>query len=196
MDSSPAVIEQVVRTNLLGTLLATRAAMHLMTSQPTGGHIFNFEGAGSEGMATPSYAAYGATKAAIGQLLSTLQSEAAVAPGSPVAVHNLSPGMVLTDLLLDGATPENKRVFNILCEHPETVAAFLVPRARSVVARGQRGAAIRYLTPARAVGKFLSAPFRSNRYFDEQGARVELYKRHFFSIFSTIVLNSCATVCR
>lgn len=62
-----------------------------------------------------------------------------------------------------------RQVFNILCEHPETVAAFLVPRARSVVARGDRGAAIRYLTPARVVGKLLAAPLRAGRYFDAQG---------------------------
>jgi chlorophyll(ide) b reductase len=60
-------------------------------------------------------------------------------------------------------------VFNILCEHPETVAAFLVPRARSVVARGDRGAAIRYLTPARVLAKLLAAPLRAGRYFDSNG---------------------------
>lgn len=62
-----------------------------------------------------------------------------------------------------------QQVFNILCEHPETVAAFLVPRARSVVARGDRGAAIRYLTPARVLSKLLAAPLRAGRYFDSNG---------------------------
>ncbi|PRW56950.1 putative chlorophyll(ide) b reductase chloroplastic isoform A [Chlorella sorokiniana] len=165
-------IAQVVRTNLLGSLLATQAAMKHMAAQPGGGHIFNFEGAGSDGAPTPQYAAYGATKAAIAQLLRTLQTEASALPGAaqaPVRVHNLSPGMVLTDLLLEGATPRNKQVFNILCEHPETVAAFLVPRARSVVARGDRGAAIRYLTPARVLAKLLAAPLRAGRYFDSNG---------------------------
>lgn len=52
--------------------------------------------------------------------------------GIQVGVHALSPGMVLTDLLLEGATPANKQIFNVLCEQPETVAAFLVPRARTV----------------------------------------------------------------
>ena len=33
-----------------------------------------------------------------------------------VQVHTLSPGMVLTDLLLEGATTANKQIFNILCE--------------------------------------------------------------------------------
>lgn len=180
------------------------------------------------------YAVYGATKAAIAQLLGSLQHEAAALTGpGAVGVHNLSPGMVLTGLLLEGATPHNKQarrpavdeghrlcagsssqqgggrgsssgssssgqtpalhcsrdlpnqppcphpspdpritslqVFNILCEHPETVAAFLVPRVRSVVARGGSGAAIRYLTPARALAKLLVAPLHAGRYFDRHG---------------------------
>ena len=61
------------------------------------------------------------------------------------------------------------QAFNILCEYPETVAAFLVPRARSVVARGQAGAAIRYLTPARALAKLLTAPLNIGKYFDGEG---------------------------
>lgn len=52
------------------------------------------------------------------------------AGGGPVGIHTLSPGMVLTPLLLEGATERNKAVFNVLCEQPETVAAFLVPRIR------------------------------------------------------------------
>ena len=40
----------------------------------------------------------------------------AEASSRTVGVHTLSPGMVLTDLLLEGATQENKQIFNILCE--------------------------------------------------------------------------------
>ncbi len=46
--------------------------------------------------------------------------------------------MILTDLLLEGATPANKQAFNILCEQPEATAAFLAPRLRAVVARDLR----------------------------------------------------------
>ena len=49
----PLLPHQVVRTNLLGSLLATQAAMRHMAAQPGGGHIFNFEGAGSDGAPTP-----------------------------------------------------------------------------------------------------------------------------------------------
>lgn len=73
------------------------------------------------------------------------------------------------DLLLDGATDANKQIFNILCEHPETVAAYMVPRLRTVVARGYTGSYIRYLTIPRALMRFLTAPLNSNRYFDSAG---------------------------
>jgi hypothetical protein len=47
--------------------------------------------------------------------------------------------------------PAPLQVFNILCEHPETVAAFLVPRMRSVVARGQTGTYTKFLTIPKAL---------------------------------------------
>jgi chlorophyll(ide) b reductase len=81
-------------------------------------------------------AAAGATKAAFPQLASTLVQEL---QSTHVGVHVLSPGMMLTELLLEGATAANKQAFNILCEHPETVAAFLVPRVRSAVSCGLTG---------------------------------------------------------
>ena len=61
------------------------------------------------------------------------------------------------------------QVFNILCDHPETVAAYLVPRVHSAVANRQAGRYIRYLTPARAAARFLAAPLRGARYFDAEG---------------------------
>ena len=66
-------------------------------------------------------------------------------------------------------TLATRQAFNILCEHPETVAAYLVPRARSAVARGGSGAAIRYLTPLRVLAKLLAAPAHAGRYFDRHG---------------------------
>ena len=171
IEHTPQQMEAVVKTNLLGSILCTRAVMLTMKDQHGGGHIFNMDGAGADGSATPSYAAYGSTKAAIAQLHKSLQNEAAQLPeGSyPVCIHTLSPGMVLTDLLLDGSTLENLKVFNILCEQPETVAAYLVPRARSAVAHGRSGLYIKYLTPVRAAMKFLAAGFTMNKYFDKNG---------------------------
>ena len=46
--------------------------------------------------------------AGIAQLMGSLKAEAAQ-QGAPVGVHTLSPGMVLTDLLLEGASDTNKQ---------------------------------------------------------------------------------------
>eukprot|EP00879_Flechtneria_rotunda_P023741 GHRR01025133.1.p1 GENE.GHRR01025133.1~~GHRR01025133.1.p1 ORF type:complete len:379 (+),score=121.97 GHRR01025133.1:907-2043(+) len=166
LDSEPASIEAVVRTNMLGTLYCTREASKIMLQQQMGGHIFIMDGAGADGSATPQYAAYGATKASLPQLAATLRAELA---RTHVGVHVLSPGMMLTDLLLEGATVANKQAFNILCEHPETVAAFLVPRVRSAVSCGLNGTYTRYLTPASAIYRLLTAPWRIGRFFNSQG---------------------------
>jgi hypothetical protein len=52
---------------------------------------------------------------------------------------------------------------------PETVAAYLVPRVRTVVARKSVSTYIKYLTIPRALGKFLTAPTKANKYFNKQG---------------------------
>ena len=45
----------------------------MMREQPSGGHIFNMDGAGADGGATPRFAAYGATKRGLAQLGKSLQ---------------------------------------------------------------------------------------------------------------------------
>ncbi|KXZ52908.1 hypothetical protein GPECTOR_8g287 [Gonium pectorale] len=168
-DQTDEQVAQVVRTNLLGTLLCTRQALRLFASQPGGGHVFNMDGAGADGFATPNYAAYGATKAGIAHLTATLRREL---EGTPVRLHTVSPGMILTDLLLEGATTANKQAFNILCEQPETTAAFLVPRIRSAIARDANGTYTRFLTPASALMRLATAPVRLGRFFDAAGRAV------------------------
>eukprot|EP00892_Ulva_mutabilis_P000862 jgi/Ulvmu1/10777/UM069_0011.1 len=170
LEATPEDLEAVTHTNLLGALLCTRAAATAMAQQARPGHIFNMDGAGADFSATPMYAAYGATKAGIAHVMGSVAAEVE-AERLHVGVHTLSPGMVLTDLILDGATNQNKQVFNILCEQPEVAAAYLVPRARTVAARNGSRAYIRYLTGPKAIMKFLSAPLLLGRYFNADGAK-------------------------
>lgn len=73
-----------------------------MREQEAGGHIFNMDGAGADGSPTPRFAAYGATKRGLVQLSKSLQAELKMLGISNVGIHNLSPGMVTTDLLMSG----------------------------------------------------------------------------------------------
>ncbi|KAF5802829.1 putative chlorophyll(ide) b reductase [Helianthus annuus] len=156
-------IEQIVSTNLVGSILCTREAMRIMGNQHRGGHIFNMDGAGSGGSSTPLTAVYGSTKCGLRQLQSSLFKEC---KKSKVGVHTASPGMVLTDLLLSGSSIQNKQMFNIICELPETVARTLVPRMRVVKGSGK---AINYLTPPRILLALVTAWLRRKRWFDEKG---------------------------
>ncbi|XP_056162086.1 probable chlorophyll(ide) b reductase NYC1, chloroplastic isoform X1 [Syzygium oleosum] len=156
-------IQQIISTNLVGSILCTREAMHVMKNQAKGGHVFNMDGAGSGGSSTPLTAVYGSTKCGLRQLQSSLLKEC---KRSKVGVHNASPGMVLTDLLLSGSTIKNKQMFNIICELPETVARSLVPRMRVVKGTGK---AISYLTPPRILLALITAWLRRGRWFDDQG---------------------------
>lgn len=61
------------------------------------------------------------------------------------------------------------QIFNILCEQPETVAAYLVPRARTIAARGESSRYIRFLTLPRAFMRFVTAPLHANRFFSPDG---------------------------
>ncbi|KAK3210720.1 hypothetical protein Dsin_015426 [Dipteronia sinensis] len=156
-------ITQIVSTNLVGSILCTREAMRIMKNQTKGGHIFNMDGAGSGGSSTPLTAVYGSTKCGLRQLQGSLLKEC---KRSKVGMHTASPGMVLTELLLSGSTIQNKQMFNIICELPETVARTLVPRIRVVKGTGK---AINYLTPPRILLALVTAWVRRGRWFDDQG---------------------------
>ncbi|GLT69573.1 hypothetical protein SLA2020_417130 [Shorea laevis] len=121
------------------------------------------DGAGSGGSSTPLTAVYGSTKCGLRQLQASLLKEC---KRSKVGVHTASPGMVLTDLLLSGSSIQNKQMFNIICELPETVARTLVPRMRVVKGTGR---AISYLTPPRILLALVTAWLRRERWFDAQG---------------------------
>jgi chlorophyll(ide) b reductase len=141
LDSDDATLARIVETNVLGVLLCCREAVRLMRDQPGGGHIFNMDGAGADGSATPRFAAYGATKRSLAQLGASVRAELKLAGISGVGIHDVSPGMVATELLLSGArdTPAARFFVNALAEEASDVAAFLVPRVREVPERAAGG---------------------------------------------------------
>jgi hypothetical protein len=116
----------------------------------------------------------------LSQLTTSLVEELASANVETVGVHQLSPGMVLTDLLLEGAEPVAKRFFNVLAEEPETVAADLVPKIRNTFTKTS---AVEFLTLQDAVFRVVfGVPqiLNGGKFFDGDGVRVaregELYK--------------------
>lgn len=150
-------IHQVLGINLLGLINGLRVAYRGMATQG-GGFIYNMEGLGSGKQAVKGLAFYESSKSAVTKL-----TQAAIldAEGSAVKIGYLSPGMVVTDLLVgEDHTGEEwerkKRICNILADRVETVVPFL---AEKVISNNRHGERIAWLTTGKSFVRFMKAPF-------------------------------------
>lgn len=152
----PASIAATINTNLIGLMYCTQVAIKGMYQQG-GGKIFNMEGFGSNGMVRPAVSVYGSTKRALRHFTKSMVLEL---EGSPVKVCYLSPGIVITDLLVPPPEKrgkgweESKKILNLLADNVETVTPYLVEGMLNVKEGGE---AVRWLTPGKIMRrKFLS----------------------------------------
>jgi NAD(P)-dependent dehydrogenase (short-subunit alcohol dehydrogenase family) len=166
-DLDASDMEAVVRTDLLGVLYGARAAMRGMARQGSGA-IWFMEGHGSNGSIRKGMSVYGAAKRALRYAARALAVEA---KGTGVLVGALSPGIMITDFTmsrLDRSDRESwertTKVFNILADKPETVAAFLVPR---MLAAKRTGTLIAWLTGPKIAWRFMSAGLSRRRVIED-----------------------------
>ncbi len=168
-EAEPEDPVRVVDINLGGLLLANRVALRGMREQGSG-QIWNMEGFGSGGQVQPGMCAYGATKRALNYVNKALQKEL---KDTAVQVCTLSPGIVVTDLLVgdyDTASPEwekSKKIFNILGDTVETVTPFLVD---GILKADKSGAKVAWLTGGKAFMRFMTAGFSKRDLFAGQDA--------------------------
>ena len=152
-ELDPAGAQSIVNTNLVGVMLGTSTAVRGMLAQGSG-MVWNMEGYGSSGMTSEGLAPYGSTKRAVTYFTDCVTKDL---EGKPVGVAHLSPGIVLTDLLVDDyeGQPEQfekaKKFFNILGDRVETVTPFL---ADGILAEHKSGDRVAWLTRGKAGGRF------------------------------------------
>jgi len=158
-------IKEVVDSNLTGMIYGSHAAIKGMLEQGSG-QLYNMEGFGSNGRVAEGISVYGSTKRALTHFTETLILET---KGTPVQVCLLSPGIVVTDLLIqdyDGM-PEQwekaKRIFNILGDKVETVTPALVEG----ILANKDGKKVEWLTSSKAFFRFLTAAFNKRDLFKE-----------------------------
>ena len=157
-----------LRTNLLGVMNCCRVAIPGMYAQG-GGRIFNMEGFGSNGQVRPAVAPYGTTKYGLVYLTKALALEL---KGTPVKMCYLSPGIVVTDLLVpppeqrDERWEKSKKILNILADTVETVTPYLVD---GILKTDQNGGAVRWLTPGKVRRRFFMSLFRKRDVFGPLG---------------------------
>lgn len=136
------MLEDITRTNSLGTLLCAQAALKRLTHIPSGGRVVLFEGAGADQSATQQLAAYGFTKAGVRQLAASLNEEAKETDDS-VTVHSLNPGLVATDLLASGEGKFGSIgsvLVNLAAETPQRSAEVLAPKLLRLASMSARSA--------------------------------------------------------
>jgi NAD(P)-dependent dehydrogenase (short-subunit alcohol dehydrogenase family) len=158
-EMPPEDYVSTVNTNLIGVMHCNRVAMAGMLKQG-GGRIWNMEGFGSNGQAMAKYGPYGATKYALRYFTKVMVKEC---KGTPVEMCYLSPGMVLTDMLASKEAQQEadwarkKGIYNILADTVETVTPWLV---ENMLASKGNGAAVRWLTAPKVIGRFLMSRVR------------------------------------
>lgn len=160
---------QTVHTNLIGLMHCNRVAIPHMYKQG-GGMIWNMEGFGSNGQVRSTIGPYGTTKYGLRYFTKTLIQELAK---TPVKIGYLSPGIVITDLLvpappLRGKNWErSKKILNILADTVETVTPFLVEGM--LKQHGKHGAAVRWLTGGKVRRRFFMNLFKKRDIFGPLG---------------------------
>ena len=158
-------VHAVIGTNITGVILGAQVAARGMLTQGHGA-IYSMEGLGSNDMIQKKTILYGTSKRALTYFMKGLAKEL---QGTGVIAGRLSPGMMLTDFITK--TPDGsvaaietdarfRKIFNILADKPETVAAFFVPR---MMCNTKNDKQIAWLTGGKAAWRFLTAPWRSHR---------------------------------
>ncbi len=170
-EQEPEDLRRIVDVNLYGAMVASRAALTGFLEQGHG-QLWNVEGFGSDGQVQPGIAAYGATKRGVNYMIKGLVKET---KDTPIQVCALSPGIVVTDLLVDDYEPgspeweRSKKFFNILGDKVETVTPWL---ADNILATDKTGAKVNWLTRRKAMWRFMSAGFNKRDLFSDQPAAV------------------------
>jgi len=163
-EHSPQQLEEVVDTNVIGTMYGSKVALTGMLAQGYGA-LYNLEGFGANGRSMQGLTLYGSTKASLHFLDRSLATETR---GTTVIAGAVAPGMVITDMItrqFEGRAEElekSKRILNIIAERAETVAPVLAER---ILANQKNGVTIAYSSPARMLVKFLTAPFNKRDLF-------------------------------
>jgi NAD(P)-dependent dehydrogenase (short-subunit alcohol dehydrogenase family) len=168
-------IDETCRTNLSGTMMLCSAAIGVMRRQPGNPsgpayHIFNMGFSLSGALSSPTAAPHRVSKRAVALTTSFVRKELKAARIDSIGVHELSPGLVLTGLLLKDTSLRDRRFFNAVAEMPDTVASVLVPQIRSARSAGGN---IRFRASFMMLARLFASlfGFGRDRFFDPEGRR-------------------------
>lgn len=152
LSMSEDKVQNVVETNLLGTIYGSQSALEVMEKD---GILINLEGSGCDPMSSvPGYAVYESTKVGIKHFTKSLQGEMRE---SLFKIGTVSPGMIMTDMLTIDNSSNTLDILAPFASTPDTVAKYVYHQIEDLRDTGFR---IEYLTFSRIIKVIFSMPFR------------------------------------
>ncbi|HEX3044091.1 MAG TPA: SDR family oxidoreductase [Bacillota bacterium] len=157
-EVAPQRVQEIMATNVTGMIHGSQVALRGMTKQGQGA-IYNMEGWGSDGAHMNNLNIYGTSKCALRYFTRGLIGET---KSGPVIVGTLSPGMMVTDFILQPLREDPqrlarmKKMLNLIADKPENVAAFLVP---NMLANQKHGAHFAWFTRAKFFRRMIKSIF-------------------------------------
>lgn len=157
-----AEVKKVLATNIEGTVVGSRIVVAEMMKQGEG-FLYNMEGLGSDGRMVAGMSIYGTSKRAVNYFTRSLIKEY---KNEPVQIGSISPGMVVTDMLLNplindpAKNREALKIFHILADEVEQVTPWLVNK---ILQNNRHGAHIAWLTQKKIAGRFLGHMFKKRK---------------------------------
>lgn len=155
-DLPEGELASVIESNLIGAANGSHVALRGMRAQGRGA-LYNMEGYGSDGARMLGMALYGSTKYALRYFTKSLADET---DHAGILVGLLSPGVVVTDLLIDvwkRADPAHWRrirwLFKFIGDPVEVVSPWL---ADQILANEKNGARIAWMSVPKAVLRVLN----------------------------------------
>ena len=139
-ELDPSDMQETCTTNLFGSMLMSKLAVDIMSQQPSEDvplyHIFNMGFSSTGARFSRSNVPHKASKLGVAAVTRFLKQELQEHDLKGIGVHELSPGLVKTDLLLRDTSEETKEFLDLIADSPEKVAEKLVPKIRSAHGAG------------------------------------------------------------
>ncbi|MBR3035944.1 MAG: SDR family oxidoreductase [Lachnospiraceae bacterium] len=172
-ELTPSEIELMLNVDLKGAIFGCKVAYARMREQGFG-QIYAIDGYGSNDAKMLGLSLYGTSKRGLTYFMQALAKEAKTL-GDNIQVGRLSPGIMITDFLVNAnndstkveLSEKTKKVYNILGDYPDVIAEFLV---KKMLTNTKNDVVFEWLTNGKAFKRFLTAGFNKRDFFSEKKA--------------------------
>lgn len=163
-------ISRLIDIDLKGTIFCSSLIMQQFVKQKSG-QIYNVEGFGSDDGKIMGLSVYGTAKRGVTYFTEALANEVKKS-NLPLQIGKITPGIMITNFINHNLgdqtfelSEQTKKVYNILGDYPETIAAFMV---KHIDRNSKNNVKFTWLTKGRAFARFLKAPFNKRDFFKDE----------------------------